>query len=139
MKKCQKCKEEKPAECFYRRSKSPDGLQDRCKACQHKDSAARAKKNPQKHAEAVRKWQDKNPGKLRDATLRWWRKNKDRWNAYVRECQTRGREELRDSYVRGLIAAAVGCKRMYVPQSLVDAKRSVLSVQRLINDQGERS
>lgn len=35
MKKCRKCKEQKPVELFYKAPRSLDGLQSYCKKCSH--------------------------------------------------------------------------------------------------------
>ncbi len=41
-KRCYTCKDTKPADCFYRHSRSKDGLQDECKSCNKARSLTKA-------------------------------------------------------------------------------------------------
>lgn len=141
-KTCKKCGESKSADCFYRRSKSPDGLQNRCKPCQHVDSAERGRKDPKRRNQIATAWKKRNPEKqrqyIREWALRDYHANKDKWRARQAQYYEKIKDELSDGYVAGLIAKRAGCQRKDVPQAMVAAKRSHLQVKRLIRKESEK-
>lgn len=148
MKRCQKCKIEKPLDAFYRSSSSKDGLQKRCKQCQHVDSAERAKKNPAKHAEAVTRWRKNNYEKYKayrarwarekpEVSQKWQREHPEEFRALNNRNKAAACERLADSYVRHLIAKKVGCSNADVPAELMEAKRELLKLKRKIKEQSD--
>ena len=62
---CGRCGKRKSIMEFYRHSRMPDGLQDRCKICSKKSSTAQRNSNPQKALEDNREWARKNPDKVK--------------------------------------------------------------------------
>lgn len=120
MRKCQKCKQEKPVDAFYRCFARKDGLQSRCKQCQHVDTAARQKNNPEKYNAYKREWLKKNP---------------EEFKAMCRRNKASVCERLADSYVRDLLAKLLGCLNAEVPAALVEAKRELVKLKRKIKEQ----
>lgn len=147
MKKCQKCKELKPLDCYYRCAAKPDGLQGRCKDCQRVETRERMRrraKNPEASALARAKleaWKEANPELARrthaKAQLRYYHKNKEKFYGLHRRYFERIKDDLEEPYVRGLIAKAAGARRADVPQQLVEAKRAHLKVTRVIQENGK--
>lgn len=137
-KRCSKCQKLRSRDQFYRRAQSADGLQNRCKPCQHADSAARAKANPAKHSGAAKKWRAANPERSKAISAAWARMdyagNKEQHREKHRRDEAARREALGDRYVRSLIAKRVGCARAEVPRDLVAAKREWLRVSRKLNE-----
>jgi membrane protein involved in colicin uptake len=87
MKKCVKCKVEKPATEFHRNKTMADGLTTRCKACakeyqqlnREKVNAATKKwqqENKDKVAAQVKKWQQENKAKVAANSKKWQQENK---------------------------------------------------------------
>lgn len=60
-KRCTVCDEEKPLDKFYRHSRSPDGRNPRCKACDNARKANWIKANPERHGQYVKRWRQRNP------------------------------------------------------------------------------
>lgn len=66
MKRCRRCKEEKPETEFYKNRANKDGLQYYCKACCKQNFYDWAKKNPEKHAANCRRYYHKRKEKGND-------------------------------------------------------------------------
>lgn len=98
---CRKCREEKPADSFYRMSKSDDGRQPNCKKCMDVAREEHRKKNPAhtraKQEERRLRWVAKNKErdrKRRAAGLKRWKaQNADRYGAYMNDYGKRYRKE----------------------------------------------
>ena len=54
MKKCNRCEEEKPYNCFHKNKHKSDGLQGQCKECKKKTDAVHFQKNKEKQNERNR-------------------------------------------------------------------------------------
>lgn len=99
-KACSKCLERKPVTEFNKRSKSPDGLQYKCRVCMLAEkrawnaankehirqySAERSPiyraKNKESIAEKKREYHKKNAERIRAKVLKWQKDNKERVNA----------------------------------------------------------
>jgi hypothetical protein len=89
-KRCSKCGETKPANLFYKRAKSPDGIRPRCKTCcqsydaAHRSGAAKRAaawrlRNPGKQGERTKAWRESNPKKITE----YRRATKGRAHAYA--------------------------------------------------------
>ncbi len=90
MKKCTACQEIKDLELFYKRSKSPDGRQDRCKECCVTLNRKYRQENPEKVLQGVQDWRRRNPDKYKDYVKQWEQENKEtRRNVYSRHKQVR--------------------------------------------------
>lgn len=93
MKICTKCGgKPKPESEFSKSSRSRDGLQSKCKACERAYTAANSGKlnayaaeyraaNREKVKAAQAKWAAANPGKLREKSARWRANNPDKVKA----------------------------------------------------------
>lgn len=81
VKKCSKCGEAKPLGEFNKDRRSPDGHQDRCRACFSRYNRARYASDPQRFKEAVRKYQDENLENLFVTRMEMCERNPSRKNA----------------------------------------------------------
>lgn len=81
VKKCSKCGEAKPLGEFNKDRRSPDGHQDRCRACVSRYNRARYAADPQRFKEAVRKYQDENLENLFVTRMEMCERNPSRKNA----------------------------------------------------------
>lgn len=73
MKQCKKCGKVKETTQFSKKTKSKDGLQDRCKSCNKVDNKHfRTEINPEHHA----KWQEQNRKKVVEYVSKWRRGDK---------------------------------------------------------------
>ena len=63
MKKCTKCKEEKPLSEFYPRKRAKSGLQSACKACSRKGSLTWRNRHLELCRERSKEWSKQNPEK----------------------------------------------------------------------------
>lgn len=88
--KCTKCGEVKPLDCFGKRKLSKDGLRLRCKDCQREDNRRWRAANLEKHNQYQKEWAKKNPDKRRSACKNWDRKN----NLYYRAKNNKRRAKL---------------------------------------------
>jgi hypothetical protein len=138
MKRCEKCKEDKPLSAFYKCAANRDGLQKRCKDCQREEVKARMARphNMAKQAARTRAYQiehrDQFNAYRREWAARSYAKDPQKWNEASDRYMQKQRDELGDAYMKRLIASAVGCKRADVPAVLVSAKRAHLATKRLI-------
>jgi hypothetical protein len=81
MKVCAACKLEKPAEDFYKKKSSKDGLNCYCKQCDR---------------EKVKEWNAANPEKSREHKRKWDRENMDMKIATSNEWRSNNRERVRE-------------------------------------------
>ena len=81
MKFCKKCGETKPTCEFYKWSRSRDGLQSHCKACQLANVAAWREANPDKARAKASKWYAENADKARAKAAEWYAANLDKARA----------------------------------------------------------
>lgn len=80
---CTKCGWGFPAtkEYFHTSSLGKYGLASRCKSCKNKECRESISKNPEKHAAAVKKWNQNNPEKVKA----YWKKNRAKNKEKYRE------------------------------------------------------
>lgn len=137
MKRCGKCLELKPLSGFFRKSKSPDGLQHRCKECQQKSLKDRSR--TEKYRASLSAWRSRNPsyGKSQAMTVarrkwarlypekarKWQRDNPEAFKAAQKKRAKEDMEQLTDVYVRKALAHTSPLKPSEFPQWLVDLKR----------------
>lgn len=63
LKKCSKCQQEKPVDCFGKHKHKIDGLNSICKTCLMHAARLYRKTNPESNRRAVRRYKEKNPDK----------------------------------------------------------------------------
>lgn len=80
-KRCCRCGETKPAECFTKRATGKAGLRPYCRACRTLMTKACRHANPEKHNAIARAWRKLNPDKVRSAVKKWNAANPDRVRA----------------------------------------------------------
>lgn len=81
MKRCRICKEEKPIEQFSRRTRSRDGLSDRCRDCSRDLMRQWRADNPDysvANRERARQWTRDNPDRSKARSRKWAKDNPDR-------------------------------------------------------------
>lgn len=76
-KKCTKCGEVKPVDCFGKAKAAKDGLNGPCKPCKAEQKRKWRKANPEKVAEHQRKWQKANKEKVAEYNRKWQKANKE--------------------------------------------------------------
>lgn len=100
MKRCPKCRTEKPRSEFYRNKSKKDGLTSWCKTCAKQASRAWKAANPEKVRDYNRKWNAANPSYKRE----WNAANPEKCREYSREHYAANPEKKRD-YQREWAAA----------------------------------
>jgi hypothetical protein len=82
MKKCSKCKEEKPLDEFYKDRRATDGCQPSCKDCHNRAARERYHADPKSHMEKTKAWVERN--KERSAAIKkaYRDRNKDKQSDY---------------------------------------------------------
>lgn len=128
-KRCSKCGETHPIECFTKDKKRADGLDPWCRACKQRQNAnsyAGAKESAMRRA---LEWRRANPER-RNAIV-----NRYRANHREREIErfARSRADLADAYVRGRL----GLVKDECPEDLLKAKKLQLAIKRLIKEKTE--
>ena len=68
VKQCTKCKECKPLDDFYNKSKSKDGKSHWCKICDSEDNKKWHEKNVDRSRQNKRVWAKKNPDKVKESS-----------------------------------------------------------------------
>jgi hypothetical protein len=76
-KRCTKCGELKPVECFYKRPKNTSGLDSWCRDCYAAAKRKRYWANPEKYRQESLAWHQKNPEKANKKNREWAKKNPD--------------------------------------------------------------
>lgn len=81
MKHCRICKQSKPIDQFHRRTRSRDGLSDRCKSCSRDLGLQWRANNPSyslANRERARQWAKDNPERAKARLEQWVKDNPDR-------------------------------------------------------------
>lgn len=101
MKKCQRCKESLPLERFSKNRSCPDGLQQRCKACNAVDLAAAKARDPEKvrrqAAEREVRFRAAHPERKRESYNRWRETHIEQERARARETGARVRAAMTEA------------------------------------------
>jgi 5-methylcytosine-specific restriction endonuclease McrA len=74
IRKCRKCNEEKPIECYSKHKGAKDGLRNYCKTCSNIETKQYRLKNPERIKELAKEWRDKNP----EYQVNWYRQDIDK-------------------------------------------------------------
>lgn len=96
MKKCSKCKQERPLERFCKHSWTRDGLMSVCKNCSNENNKKWISKNKKKVKEYSKQWRENNREKAREAARIWREKNKDKIN----ECKKDRKEYFKQRNIK---------------------------------------
>lgn len=126
MKKCSKCKKEKPLEEFFKVSrvfKNPSVNIDRrntvCKKCTSKRIAINRKNNPEKYAEMGRIWTKNNPERRKEIRCRWQNSPK----GYYQALKKRGVENVKISkvdFIEWYLKQEKKCFYCKLPEELIE-------------------
>lgn len=84
MKRCSKCKETKPLECFHKRKARPSGYASHCKTCRSVKEKARYAANSEKILERVRAYNEVNREKINARQRDYANANPEKIKAYSR-------------------------------------------------------
>jgi hypothetical protein len=111
-KRCAKCGEEKPFDCFYGDKSGKYGLRSQCKDC-HNESARhwqqansewkkeydhrRYETNSERVKERAHRWRQDNPERASENNRRWYRANSERAKELSRRRQQANREQHNES------------------------------------------
>lgn len=79
MKKCNKCKIEKPLSEFSKDKNRKDGLQPRCKSCNREYR----EQNRERIREADREYRERNRERIREAEREWYQNNREHKIEYI--------------------------------------------------------
>ena len=78
MKTCTKCQQTKPFDGFYKRLRSPDGLEAWCKGCRLEHNRKWVAKNKDRHGELTRSWYERNREQHLENSRAWYSVNRHR-------------------------------------------------------------
>jgi hypothetical protein len=78
MKTCTKCQSTKPLDGFYKRWRSPDGLEAWCKVCRLEHNRKWFDKNKDRHGELTRSWYERNKDQHLENSRAWYSANRHR-------------------------------------------------------------
>lgn len=81
MKKCSKCRCEKPISDFYAEKRSTDGRRSDCKLCVAEYKASRQEETRTNNRVSSAAWRSRNPGKAAEKSAAWREKNPDKAKA----------------------------------------------------------
>ena len=106
-------------------------------------AAAWQQANPEKAAEKKRAWVERNPERRKEQANRHAAKPEVRAKAASRPARkerqrarnARDAAELKDGFVRRVMAQHTTMKGSEIPQSLVDAYRELMKLKRLLNEE----
>ena len=128
-KTCSDCNQEKYYTEFHWQGMTNQGtrtLVKRCRVCKRKYDLEKIKNLPQEKKDELNK-------NARERAKIWLKKNKA-WESERRSIwNKKQREKLTDLYVKKTLYPAGGCKGIEIPQHLIDLKREVIKLNRLIN------
>lgn len=100
MKRCSKCREEKPKTEFPVRRASQDGLGYKCKACAVSDARAWRESNRERHRAYSRQWQVENKEKANQRARDWRAINKERRDEICRAWSSRNQDKRTEAVAR---------------------------------------
>lgn len=92
---CQTCGEIKPVEDFGKDARKARYITAACKLCGNKAWSKRAKANPEKRREALRKWRERNPEKVREYDRKWLNANPEKRREVLRKWCEKNPEKVR--------------------------------------------
>ena len=95
MKKCSKCKEEKPLEDFNKNKRSKDGRQSSCKECKREQNKQWYENSKEKIREQKKRYRENNKEKILERKKRYRENNKEK----IRECDKRYYENNRKKII----------------------------------------
>ena len=78
MKTCTQCQQTKPFDSFYKRLRSPDGLEAWCKVCRLAHNRNWFHKNKDRHSELTRSWYERNKDQHLENSKEWYANNRHR-------------------------------------------------------------
>jgi hypothetical protein len=78
MKTCTKCQQTKPLDGFYKRLRSPDGLEAWCKVCRLEHNRKWHSKNKDRHSKLTRSWYERNKDQHLENSREWYAANRHR-------------------------------------------------------------
>lgn len=130
MKRCSKCKEEKPEGEFNKCTESKDRLKSHCKECVAAYNKKWRETHPDKYRECRKRWREAHPDKDREGKKRWREANAVQQKAY------------KDNWRRFTLAGAktsVRCRLrkslgFQPPEALVEVKALQIQIKRLIKE-----
>lgn len=107
LKECSKCKKNKELICFYKNSKSKDGLRSNCIECGNKYKTEnkeklkeQTKKYNQKRKISKKKWSENNKDKMNASRKKWVQNNlekeKERKKEYSKKYYLKNKKKIRD-------------------------------------------
>jgi len=78
MKTCTKCQTYKPLDGFYKRLRSPDGVEAMCKVCRLQHNRKWVEVNKDRHNELTSSWYERNKDKHLINSKQWYASNRHR-------------------------------------------------------------
>ena len=158
MKVCCRCKQAKCLDGFGVDRKAKDGHSYRCKQCTKESNKHWYQANREKVIATARAWDAANPEKVAERKLAYAarypervkeanrkyglkpdvvakQKADPRRKAYQKQRREACITELKDEYVRRVLAQRLSITGSALPQALVDAHREVMKIKRYINEQ----
>lgn len=98
MKKCTKCGIEKDLDCFYKDSRSKDGLESRCKSCRRLSNAEYWKNNKEKLAKQNAEYYQNNKEKILKREAEYRQNNKEKILKQNAEYYKNNKERVAEHY-----------------------------------------
>lgn len=95
MKRCSKCKLEKPVTDFGKSAKYRDGLRCECKACRKLSGAAYYAANKERHNSWTKAWYARNKDSHNAASRQWYAENRDVRSAQIKAYVAANPEKVR--------------------------------------------
>ena len=94
MKKCTKCKEEKPFEDFNKHKRLKDGRQSNCRECAKEYKKQYRENNKEKIREYNKQWHENNKEKARERKKQYYEKNKEKILEHQKQYYEKNREKF---------------------------------------------